>query len=149
MRIKTVVCFVGLLSLAFGQAAKLQVWEKSISPGLLYRMEVDTDTPLIVNALRVSPKAPGIKAIPELAGRTINEEGSVKGRLTPTQMAVQESGDRRHQRRLLLVHPRRPDRFDGSRWPTADHAQQSAVRVRLGSPNLVARVLQLDGHHDR
>lgn len=74
-----------------GQAPRLQVWEKPIAPGLVYHMEVDSSTPLIVHGLRFSLNAPGIKAIAELAGHTINEDGTVKGRLTPTQMAAQAS----------------------------------------------------------
>jgi len=76
---------------ALGQAPKLQAWEKPIAPGLTYRMEVDTSTPLIVHGLRFSLKTPGLRAIPELAGHTINEDGTVKGRLTPAQMAIQAS----------------------------------------------------------
>ena len=91
MRLRAVAALFSLLSVSFGQAPKLQVWEKPITPGLIYRMEVDTTTPLIVHALRFSPKSPGLKAMPELAGHTVNEEGTVKGRLTPAQMAVQAS----------------------------------------------------------
>lgn len=54
-------------------------------------MELDATTPLIVNALRFSLNSPGLKAVAELAGHTINEDGSVNGRLTPTQMADQDS----------------------------------------------------------
>jgi hypothetical protein len=54
-------------------------------------MEVDAQTPLIVHALRFSLNTPGLRAMPELAGHTINEDGTVKGRLTPAQMAVQAS----------------------------------------------------------
>jgi len=57
----------------------------------VYRMEIDTETPLIVHALRFSQRTPGLKVIPELAGHTINEDGTVKGRLTPAQMASQNS----------------------------------------------------------
>ena len=88
---KSALIVLGICCSVFGQAPKVQVWEKVVSPGLTYRMEVDTDTPLIVHALRFSIGAPGLKAIPELAGHTINEEGTVKGRLTPAQMVSQES----------------------------------------------------------
>ena len=91
MRIRVLGTIFLLSGVVFGQAPKLQVWEKPISPGLIYRMEVDTETPLIVHALRFSLKTPGLKAMPELAGHTINEEGTVKGRLTPSQMAAQTS----------------------------------------------------------
>ena len=91
MRLKTAFLAIGLLATAFGQTPKIQTWEKSVSPGLTYRMDLDTETPVIVHALRFSLGTPGLKAIPELAGHTINEEGTVKGRLTPSQMVAQES----------------------------------------------------------
>ena len=91
MPVRLLAALVSILSAGHGQTPNLQVWEKPVSPGLTYRMEVDTVTPLIVHALRFSPGTPGLKAIPELAGHTINEEGTVKGRLTPAQMASQAS----------------------------------------------------------
>lgn len=91
MRIRAVAAAFLAVCLGHAQAPKLQVWEKPVMPGLVYRMEVDAQTPLIVNALRFSQQAPGLKAVPELAGRTVNEEGSEKGRWTPAQMAAQES----------------------------------------------------------
>jgi len=91
MRIRALFLGLVLSALGVAQAPKLQTWEKVISPGLVYRMEVDSETPVIVHALRYTPGTPGLKAFPELAGHTINEEGTVKGRLTPTQMVAQES----------------------------------------------------------
>ena len=91
MRLKSILIALSIVPTIFAQVPKLQTWEKVVSPGLIYRMEVDTDTPVIVHALRFSPGTPGLKAIPELAGHTINEEGTVKGRLTPAQMVSQES----------------------------------------------------------
>ncbi len=91
MRLRTIFLAIGLASTAFSQAPKIQTWEKIVSPGLTYRMDVDTDTPLIVHALRLSLGTPGLKVMPELAGHTINETGTVKGRLTPAQMVSQES----------------------------------------------------------
>jgi exopolysaccharide biosynthesis protein len=91
MPVRILAALFTLLPALYGQSANLQVWEKPVSPGLTYRMEVDSDTPLIVRALRFSPRTPGLRAIPELAGHTINEEGTVKGRLTPAQMASQAS----------------------------------------------------------
>ncbi|AIE86146.1 phosphodiester glycosidase family protein [Fimbriimonas ginsengisoli] len=66
-----------------------QVWEKTLAPGLVYRMEVDPNLPRTVHALRISPGSPVLRWSAELAGKTINEEGTVKGKLTPTLMAVQ------------------------------------------------------------
>ena len=91
MPVRILAALFTLLPAMHGQSADLQVWEKPVSPGLTYHMEVDSETPLIVHALRFSPKTPGLKAMPELAGHTINEEGTVKGRLTPAQMANQSS----------------------------------------------------------
>ena len=81
---------LGILVPCHQAPPKIQSWEKVVSPGLTYRMEVDTETPLIVHGLRFSLNTPGLKARPELAGHTINEEGTVKGRLTPAQMAAQD-----------------------------------------------------------
>jgi len=94
---------VGALSLALAtvlfaalplrQAGKvqqpIQAWEKSLAPGLVYRMEYDPNTPRTLNAVRLNPKSPGLQWSTELAGKTINEEGTMKGRLTPTKMAAQ------------------------------------------------------------
>ena len=91
MRLISLVGLAALSSLGAGQTAKIQIWEKPISPGLMYRMQVDTQTPLILHALRISSKTPGLTALPELAGHTVNEEGTVKGRLSPGQMAAQSS----------------------------------------------------------
>lgn len=66
-----------------------QVWEKPIAPGLIYRMEFDPNLPRITNAIRLSPGSSLLRWTPELAGGTINEDGTVKGRLTPTEMARQ------------------------------------------------------------
>lgn len=81
------------LALLAGQAQKtpqpVQVWEKSLAPGLVYRMEVDPNIPRTLHAVRFSPKCPSLRWMTELAGRTINEEGTTKGRLTPTDMAAQ------------------------------------------------------------
>lgn len=67
-----------------------QVWEKSIAPGLVYRMEYDPSRPMVLNALRWTLKAPSVHAEPELAGGTVYEEGSsTKGRGTVTQMVAE------------------------------------------------------------
>ncbi|MEZ0326248.1 MAG: phosphodiester glycosidase family protein [Fimbriimonas sp.] len=74
-------------TLLLGSAAFGQVWEKPIAPGLTYRMEVEAAGPRLIHALRYTPGAPGLRLSAELAGGTINEEGTVKGRLAPSRMA--------------------------------------------------------------
>ncbi|MDR3690124.1 MAG: phosphodiester glycosidase family protein [Fimbriimonas sp.] len=91
MRLRWALGISAAMACVYGQAPKTQSWEKAVAPGLTYRMEVNTSIPMIVHALRMSPGATGIRAIPELAGHTMNEEGTVKGRLTPAQMAAQAS----------------------------------------------------------
>ncbi len=91
MRLEPILAALCFVPHVYFQAPKLQTWEKVVCPGLTYHMEVDSEAPLLIHALKYSLGATGVKAIPELAGRTVNEEGSVKGRLTPTQMVSQES----------------------------------------------------------
>ncbi|HSI73153.1 MAG TPA: phosphodiester glycosidase family protein [Fimbriimonas sp.] len=66
-----------------------QVWEKPIAPGLMLRSEFDAAAPRLIHALRITPGAPGLKLMGELAGGTINEEGTVKGRIGPSKIAQQ------------------------------------------------------------
>jgi hypothetical protein len=87
---------MGLLVIAVGvgaefrqPAARRQVWEKSIAPGLVYHMEYDPARPLIMNALRWTLKAPSVHAEPELAGGTVYEDGPTKGRETVTEMVAE------------------------------------------------------------
>jgi hypothetical protein len=79
--------------LPVSQAAKpfrpALVWEKSIAPGLVYRMEFDPNLPRTLHALRISPQSSGVHFSTELAGHTINEKGGVKGRWTPSQIVSQ------------------------------------------------------------
>jgi len=85
------IAFLAVLAIA--QTPKpvlpIQAWEKPIAPGLVYRMEFDPNVPRTLNAIRLTPKSPSLRWSTELAGRTINEEGTFKGRLTPTAMAEQ------------------------------------------------------------
>lgn len=67
----------------------IQAWEKSLAPGLVYRMEYDPNTPRTMHAVRLNPKSPSLQWSTELAGKTINEAGTTNGRLTPTKMAAQ------------------------------------------------------------
>ena len=91
MRLKFL--FLGLvgISVAFGQtqtklAPSVQVWEKPIAPGLIYRMELDRETPLTIHALRWSLRSPAVAAVPELGGRTVFEDNETKGRATVSEM---------------------------------------------------------------
>lgn len=77
-------------TVGFAQAPKVQVWEKSLAPGVLYRMEL-REGPLVVHAVRVSPKAPSVRVVSELAGRTVYEDNPQVGRATVGKMA-NESG---------------------------------------------------------
>jgi hypothetical protein len=69
-------------------SAQAQVWEKPLAPGVTYHMEVAAG-PRIIHAIRFTPGSPGARLSAELAGGTINEEGTVKGRLTPTKIQAQ------------------------------------------------------------
>jgi hypothetical protein len=78
-----------LLAVLAASAGFAQVWEKPIAPGLTYRMEVDASGPRLIHALRYTPGAPDLRMAPALAGGTINESGTVKGRLSPAKMALE------------------------------------------------------------
>lgn len=63
-----------------------QVWEKMVSPGVVYRMEVDTDRPLVIHAIRFAREAASLKAQTELAsGITAGREDERKGRAPLTE----------------------------------------------------------------
>lgn len=68
-------------------AATGQVWEKYVAPGLVYRAEVDTTIPRMIHAIRWTPGAKVVVAVPELGGSTVFEENVSKGRETVSQMA--------------------------------------------------------------
>ena len=71
------------------EAGEAQAWEKLIAPGVTYRMEVDPVTPLLINAVRISPSAEGLSLVGELAGGRVYEDGSdTQGRETVTQTAL-------------------------------------------------------------
>lgn len=80
---------VGLLVALLGAAAvaPTQVWEKLIAPGLTYRSEVDTTQPRMIHALRWTPGAKVVQAVPELGLGVIYADGPARGRETLAQMA--------------------------------------------------------------
>jgi hypothetical protein len=77
------------VALARQSVAKRDVWEKSIAPGLVFRMEYDPARPMVLNALRWTLKAPSVHAEPQLAGGTVYEDGATNGRETVTQMVAE------------------------------------------------------------
>ncbi len=72
---------------ALAAASPAQVWEKLITPGLVYRAEVDSTIPRMIHALRWTPSAVVVKAVPELAGGTVYEDNESKGREKISDMA--------------------------------------------------------------
>lgn len=80
---------LSLLVIAIAAHCGAQVWEKSIAPGLVYRMEIDSITPRVIHALRFSPGSP-TKAMVDLAGKTVYEETATKGRLTVSEMVAEQ-----------------------------------------------------------
>ena len=92
MRLKRLFPLVALVPVA-GYAPVRQAgvaWEKPIAPGLLYRMEIDPETPRQIHALRITPSSPSLRWHAQLAGGTIEEDGTFKGRLTPSEIVVKE-----------------------------------------------------------
>jgi hypothetical protein len=88
MRMKFWLVVLALPCMALPSVAGAQVWEKTIAPGLTYHMEVDASKPLIFHALRVSLVG-GAQVQTQVAGGTINEAGTTKGRLSPSAMRDQ------------------------------------------------------------
>lgn len=68
-----------------------QIWEKLIAPGVTYRMEVDPALPLIVNAVRITPKAKGLLMAGELAQGKVYNTDVTTGRETITETAARTS----------------------------------------------------------
>lgn len=61
--------------------APAQVWEKLVSPGVVYRMEVDSAKPLVIHAIRFAREAAVLQAQPELTqGSVFGAEDEQKGR---------------------------------------------------------------------
>jgi hypothetical protein len=68
-------------------AAPAQVWEKLLAPGLTYRAEVDVTQPRMIHALRWTPGARVVQAVPELGLGVVYAEGATRGRETLSAMA--------------------------------------------------------------
>lgn len=66
---------------------KLQVWEKPVAPGLVFRQEIVADGPKVFSVLRWSPGSP-TKLRPELGGGTVFEDDPTKGRETVSALAL-------------------------------------------------------------
>lgn len=72
----TVLILVALPALSFSQ-----VWEKMISPGIVYRMEVDNRLPRVIHALRFAREAATLQSTTTLAqNRVYGREDDRKGR---------------------------------------------------------------------
>ncbi len=72
------VCFFALLACCAGCLA--QTWEKLVTPGLTYRMEVDLALPRVVHAFRYTPGAGSVSSTPALAnGKVFDTEPEGKG----------------------------------------------------------------------
>ncbi|MFI5385298.1 MAG: phosphodiester glycosidase family protein [Fimbriimonadales bacterium] len=78
-----------ILLVALSAIAGAQVWEKPITPGLVYHMEIDPLTPRVIHALRFSPGSP-TKAMTDLAGRTVYAETATKGRETISEIVAEQ-----------------------------------------------------------
>src|SRR5689334_7934602 len=70
-----------LLLAAVPCSAPAQVWEKLVSPGVVYRMEVDNSIPRVIHAIRFAREAGTVAIEPELAqGRVFDKDDDRKGR---------------------------------------------------------------------
>lgn len=75
------ICFAG-----GGALAQSQVWEKLVTPGLVYRMEIDMQLPRVIHAYRYFPGSANVTSQPELARPTVFEtDRDLNGRSTLTQ----------------------------------------------------------------
>lgn len=62
--------------------ATLQVWERPVMEGVLYRMEVNPSIPWVLHGLRFAKGAPGISLRPEMAMLQVLGENPSRGRET-------------------------------------------------------------------
>jgi hypothetical protein len=95
MRLKLLLGLGLLTALAGAQTAapapSRQSWEKPIAPGLVYRMELQTQPPLMIHSLRYSLGSTAVRPVSELAQGRVFANDPTRGRATLTQM-VQASG---------------------------------------------------------
>ncbi|MCE9559706.1 MAG: phosphodiester glycosidase family protein [Armatimonadetes bacterium] len=83
--------FFAALAVASSIAVFAQVWEKSIAPGVSYRMEMDVMAPRLLHVLRINPKAPKLRLEAEVAGGKVFGNSEEKGRESLSAM-VQRRG---------------------------------------------------------
>ena len=77
LRIPIAVTVIAFSCLGIAQS---QAWEKLITPGLTYRMEIDLQLPRVIHALRYTPGV-NVSSRPEIAGNVIIDlETETKGR---------------------------------------------------------------------
>jgi exopolysaccharide biosynthesis protein len=62
---------IALLLVATAANAQVRTWEKLVSPGLMYRMEIDVARPAVMHALRWTPNAQTAAAQAVLANGTV------------------------------------------------------------------------------
>lgn len=74
---------ISVTALLVATAASAQsMWEKRLGPGLLYRQEVDSAIPRVINALRFSPGSPTIRLTAALGKDKVFDDSPDKGRET-------------------------------------------------------------------
>lgn len=64
IRLAIVLAILAITTIGFSQS---QVWEKLVTPGLTYRMEIDLALPRVIHAMRYTPGVESVTARPELA----------------------------------------------------------------------------------
>jgi hypothetical protein len=82
MKIRLVVYCLVLAPCAFGQ----NVWEKRLAPGLLYRQEIRTGVPQVINAICFAPGSPAVKLVCCKSTDHVFDSTPNKGRETVTSM---------------------------------------------------------------
>lgn len=81
---------VVLATFLAGTLAGAQVWVKTITPGVTYRMEVDEATPRIIHSLRINLSGPSIRMRTEVAGGRVFSPLPDKGREPITTMMARK-----------------------------------------------------------
>ncbi|QYK52553.1 MAG: phosphodiester glycosidase family protein [Fimbriimonadaceae bacterium] len=72
--------------------AQSQSWEKLITPGLTYRMEIDLGLPRVIHAYRYTPGSGKVYSRPELAGQSIYGPNDVTKGRQPITTTIRETG---------------------------------------------------------